>query len=386
MTSLKKATLMAGIPAANMSLFHRIRFSVMDPAAVIELPNGAGTTETTLLLRDIEMGRARRFARADHVRCPDDFVPAGGLSGDRATATAQATAECLRRAGVGVVVADRSLPLLYVHLLQETGIEVEYDPQLGVAERRTKDAEEIAHLREAQRVTEETVRMACETVARATADGDGVLHVDGEPLTSERLRARITLFLVERGYESPISIVAGGPRGADCHDIGSGPLRTGEPVIVDVFPKNAETFYWGDCTRTVVHGTVSARLAEMRDAVAAAKAAAIAAVRPATTGEAVHEVTVRTLNEHGFKAVRPTDEVGDDEVVLVHGTGHGVGLEVHEPPLLDRGGPELVVGDVVTIEPALYSKAVGGLRLEDMVVVTEDGCESLSSLPESLTW
>lgn len=386
MSSVRKATLLAGIPAANMSLFHRIRFSVMDPAAVIELPNGAGATERTLLLRDIEMGRARLHASADHVHCPDDFAPAGGLSGDRATATAQAAAECLRRAGVTVVMADGSLPLLYIHTLQEAGIEIEYDPELGIAERRSKDAEEVLHLLEAQRVTEQAVRMGCETVARATAGGGGVLHVDGEPLTSERLRARINLFLIERGYESPVLIVAGGPQGADCHDVGSGPLRTGEPVIIDVFPRNTATFYWGDCTRTVVHGTVSTQLAKMRDAVAAAKAAAIAAVRPGATGEAVHEATVRTLSEHGFKTVRPTDEVGDDECVLVHGTGHGVGLEVHEPPLLDRGGPELVVGDVVTVEPALYSKAIGGLRIEDMVVVTEDGCENLNRLPETLSW
>jgi len=379
------ATLLAGSPAENMNLYRKIRFVAVDQAAVIDVPGTNGALATTLIIRDIELARARKQARADSFACPADFAPEGGLSGDRETATAQSVAEFLRRSSIESVVADRSLPFIFAHFIHEAGIRIGCDPELGVIERRTKDAKEIEHLRESQRLTEEAIRMACELIANADASADGTLHVNGQLLTSERVRSAVDLFLAERGYQAQPSIIAGGADGADCHNIGSGPLRTGEPVIVDIFPRNRDTFYYGDCTRTVVHGAISPELTGMRDAVAAAKAAAIAAVRPGVTGESVHEVTAHTLREHGYEVGRPA-EIGEDACAMVHGTGHGVGLEVHEPPLLDRLGPELVVGDVLTIEPGLYRKPLGGVRLEDMIVVTENGCENFNALPEGLSW
>ncbi len=381
----RQATIMAGIPAQNMALYHRIRFAVGDPAVLIEVTE-SGQSTATLILRDIEMDRAKAHARADQVACPAQFAPAGGLSGDRETATAQSAAEFLRRQEITCVTADRSLPMIYVHALQAAGIQVWCDLDMGVSVRRAKDAEEVEHLREAQRMTEQAVEMACGMIARATADRHGELHWDGAPLTSERVRAAIDVFLLERGYTNPTSIVAGGPSGADCHFLGAGPLRTGQPVIIDVFPRNRETLYYGDCTRTVVHGEVSDLLARMRDAVAAAKAAGIAAIRAGVSGEAVHAATTTPIQQHGFSIGLPADDAPDTYCAMVHGTGHGVGLEVHEPPLLDRGGPTLVAGDAVTVEPGLYCKAVGGIRLEDLVVVTQQGCENLNRLPEQLTW
>ncbi|MBN2477345.1 MAG: aminopeptidase P family protein [Pirellulales bacterium] len=380
------AIVMAGIPAVNNALFHRLRFRVGDPAALVELPGDGTRPEAILILRDIEMDRARTHARADRVACPADYTPEGGLSGDRETATAQAVAECLRRHGIERVVADRTLPLIYAHEMGEAGIAVECDLELGVRQRRSKDEQEIAHLRKAQRATEEAMQMACTLVARATARADGVLMADGRPLTSERVRAAVDVWLLERGFSNPECIVAGGPQGADCHHIGTGELRTEQPVIIDIFPRDRETLYNGDCTRTVVHGAIRDELARMRDVVARAKAAAIAAIRAGVTGEAVHAVTAKAITDGGYAMGLPDENAPDTYCAMVHGTGHGVGLDVHEPPLLDVGGPELVVGDAVTVEPGLYTKAIGGVRLEDLVVVAEDGCENLGSLGEGLGW
>jgi Xaa-Pro aminopeptidase len=379
------AVIRAGVPALNCGLYHRIRFAVGDPAAVIELPNG-GRSRSTLIIRDIEMERAKRHARADDVRCPADFTPECGLSGDRETATAQAVAECLRRAGVERVVADRSLPLLFAHEIERAGMALECDPEMGVLDRRAKDEQELEWLRDAQRDTEAAIRMACGMIAGADAASDGALRHDGAQLTAERVRAAIDVFLLERGYSNPPAIVAGGPAGADCHEIGSGPLRTGSPVIIDVFPRHRQTLYNGDCTRTVVHGDVPDALARMHAAVVAAKAAAIDATRAGATGEGVHAATAHVIEGAGYAMGLPADDAPDDHCAMVHGTGHGVGLEVHEPPLLDRGGPALVRGDVLTIEPGLYSRAIGGVRVEDMVVVTDHGCENFNELPEGLAW
>jgi Xaa-Pro aminopeptidase len=253
-------------------------------------------------------------------------------------------------------------------------------------ERRAKDAQEIEHLREAQRVTEEVMEMACRLIARAEANAEGVLLHEAAPLTAERMRALIDVFLLERGYSNPGSIVACGPIGADCHDYGSGPLYTEQPVIVDIFPQNRQTLYNGDCTRTVVHGTVSDKLQKMHAAVVAAKRAGCAAIRASVTGQQVHEATIAVIREHGFSIGLPDDNQPESYSAMVHGTGHGIGLEVHEPPLLDMGGPELVAGDALTVEPGVYSKALGGVRVEDMVVVTEDGHVNLNQLPEGLRW
>lgn len=382
-----EAIVMAGVPASNMLLFHRIRFRVGDPVALMEWGDGAPTRRRTLILRDIEMDRARTHARADRLACPRDFEPAGGLSGDRETATAQALAECLRRAGVRRAVSDRTFPAIFQHHLSAAGIAVRCEPTLFVADRRAKDAQELEAIRASQHTTERAIELACRLIARAQAGADGVLLHQGGPLTSERVRGEIDAFLAREGYDNPRSIVAGGPQGGDCHHDGTGPLRTGEPVIVDVFPRSKATGYWGDSTRCVVHGAVPPVVARMHATVVAAKAAATAAVRTGVTGEAVHAATRAVIESAGFGMGLPPDGAPATWCGMVHGTGHGLGLDVHEPPLLDRGGPTLVTGDVITIEPGLYAHAVGGIRIEDAVAVTPSGAVNLGGgLQEGLEW
>ncbi len=381
---MSTALVMAGIPASNRSLYRQVRFLVGDPVAFAHFEEGRG--ERVFILRDIEMERAKRHARADRVACPSMFEPKGGLSGDRETATAQALAECLRQAKVEEAVADRTLPLIFVEHLRHAGIRVRYDADLGVTERRSKDEQEIAWLAEAQAATEAAIEHACRLVARATARADGVLEHDGAVLTSDRVRTAIDLHLLAAGYENPKSIVAGGPIGADCHDYGHGDLRTGEPVIIDVFPRNRTTLFNGDCTRTVVHGAIPPEVARMHEAVVAAKAAAERATRTGVTGESVHRATLGELTSRGYAHGQPPAGAPDTWCGMTHGTGHGIGLDVHEPPLLDFKGPALVAGDALTIEPGLYTKAIGGIRVEDMVIVTDDGCRNLNRLPQGLDW
>ena len=379
------ARVMAGVPSVNASLFHRLRFLVGDPTAVIDLPGDPRPT-SWLILRDIEIERARQHARVDQVACPADFTPPGGLSGDRETATAQAAAECLRRAGIESVVADRSLPLIFSEVIREVGIQVVCDLEMGVLERRRKDEQEIEWLRESQRVTEGAMEMACHLVAKARPKSDGTLVWEGRPLTSERVRSAVDHWLLERAFYNPPCIVAGGPAGADCHELGRGVLRTGEPVIVDIFPQCQETRYYGDCTRTVVNGKVPERLVQMHLAVVEAKRVAVATTRAGVTGEQVHRATSEVMIKHGYEMGLPPGDAPDSYCSMTHGTGHGIGLEVHEAPLLDVNGPQLVVGDALTIEPGLYRRDLGGIRVEDMVIVTEDGCLNLNRLPESLEW
>jgi Xaa-Pro aminopeptidase len=379
----KTTTILAGMSASNATLFHRIRFVAPDAAVIIDFADG----NSAFIVRDIEMDRARKAVRADAVYCAADFEPQGGLSGDRDTALAQAAAECLRRAGQTSVTVDRSLPYLYAHFILQAGIGIEYSENLGVMERRIKTAGEIAHLRHAQQITGEAMRFACRMIANARPNGDGILYHEGAVLSSERVRAMITAFLVERNFSNTHdSIVVTVPHVADCHHFGTGPLRAELPVIVDIFPMDNATRYHGDMTRTVVCGQPSAEVLRMHAAVCEAKAAACAALRPGVTGEAVHRATTSVIQAHGYSMVRGDARHDLSVPSMRHGTGHGIGLEVHEPILLDHGGGGIFQGEIFTVEPGLYSAVHGGVRVEDMVVVTADGHELLAPVPEGLDW
>lgn len=379
----KRTTVLAGLSSSNATLFHRIRFVAPDSSVILDFADGT----SVFIVRDIEMDRARGAVRSDRVCCAADFTPESGLSGDRETALAQATAECLRQAGETSITIDRSLPYLYAHFIQEAGIGIDYSEDFGVANRRVKDAEEIEHLLQAQKITGEAMTFACRTIAKATPDADGILHVGGAVLTSERVRSMITAFLMERNYSnSHDSIVVTVPHVADCHHFGEGPLRADLPVIVDIFPMDNATRYNGDMTRTVVNGTPSDEVRKMHATVCEAKTAGCVALKAGTTGEAVHLATAAVIKENGFSMVRGDARHDVSVPTMRHGTGHGIGLEVHEPILLDHGGGEIYQSEVFTVEPGLYSSTLGGVRVEDMVLVAGSGHEILSPLHEGLDW
>lgn len=376
---IKTARILAGYADKNASLFRRLGVPLGDPAAWIALDE-----RKIGLVRDLEMDRVRQAGLCDEVTCPAQHAPPAGISGDRETATAEAAAQILRAARVEEIFADRSLPFIFAWHLQQAEIIVQYDPKLGVLDRRTKSDHEIELLAQSQTVTEEVMKFALQTIAACDTAGDGTLLHEGEPMTSDRVRSIVAVEFLRRGFTMGHgAIVATAPEVADCHHSGAGPLRTGVPVIVDLFPRNEATRYWGDCTRTVVHGTVTDEVAAMHAAVVEAKAASTAALRAGSTGEAVHQAGEDVLVRHGFPISRGALTDGPS---IQHGTGHGIGLDVHEPILLDHGGGEILQGEVFTIEPGLYGRLCGGVRIEDMLVVTDGEPKNLNKLPEGLTW
>lgn len=379
MPDAKLPAVFAGIPNKNPSLFRRIRVAIGDPAAWIEIPG-----KRVALVRDIEMDRVRRHSEADQVVCPGNYEPDEKLDADRETATAQAVAEFCRRENVPAVRVDRTLPYVFAWYLQRAGIELHYDPDLGVIDRRQKSEQEIEQLAEAQAVTESVMRLICETIARSDVGADGSLMHDGAPLTSERVRAMAAAEFLSRDYSmSHGAIVATAPDVADCHHAGTGNLRTGVPVVVDLFPMNNQTRYWGDCTRTVVHGQPTNVVGKMHQAVVAAKAAAVAKLRVGQTAEAVHMAAIDAILAAGFESSRGSVS---DAPTIQHGTGHGIGLDVHEPILLDVGGGPLLEHEVFTVEPGLYGRRDGGVRVEDMLVVRDGDAQNLNQLHEGLDW
>ncbi len=336
-----------------------------------------------LFARSLEYGRAQAESRAATVQRYTDFDHSAKIEeyGQR-EAAARVLAEFLRSHGVESVAVPPRFPLQTADGVREQGIDVRPDEHGTVTEiRATKTDEEIEHVRAAQRANEAALARAEELIATAGVDEEGHLVHGGEPLTSERVTRAIEMELLEHGCGLDDTIVACGRDAADPHDRGSGPLRAGEPIIVDIFPQNKTTKYHADMTRTFCRGDPDETIREWYDLTARAKAAALAAIEPGVTGEAVHDAAASVYEDAGLPTLSsdPSAETG-----FIHSTGHGVGLDVHERPVVGPGGGELEPGHIITVEPGLYDPAVGGVRIEDIVAVTEDGYENLTDYPEQL--
>ena len=335
-----------------------------------------------LFARSLEYGRAVREARAASVERGSTYdYEAYAEEYGHAGAWSRTLAAFLDAHGVDSVATPPRFPLQTADGLREQGIAVHADDEGVVTEIRARKTEaEIESIREAQRANEAAMARAADLLGGASVV-DGQLRHEGEVLTSERVRRAIEMELLRNDCALDETIVACGTDAADPHERGSGPLFAGEPIIVDIFPQHKETHYHADMTRTFCRGQPDEQVREFYDLTREAKAAALAAVEPGATGEDVHDAACDVYEDAGLPTLRsdPTTETG-----FIHSTGHGVGLDVHEQPGVGPGGDELRPGHVITIEPGLYDPAVGGVRIEDLVVVTEDGHENLTSYEESL--
>ena len=369
----------AGYAVSNASLYRRLQVTLGDPAAFLVVDG-----QKIALVRDLEMDRVRAHSKADVVTCPAEHEPSGGLSADRETATAQAATHFLISRGIKSIRADRTLPFIFAWHLQQAGIVLEYDDELGVIDRRVKSDQEIIALQNAQAITESVMKMICERIAGCSASANGELVDAGAPLTSERVKSIAAIEFLNRGCTMGHgAIVATAPEVADCHHSGSGGLRTGVPGVVDLFPRDESSRYWGDCTRTVVHGEPSDTVKKMHATVLAAKTACTAALTAGNLAGNVHLAGEKVQLEAGFELSRGETT---DQPSIQHGTGHGIGLDLHEPILLDHGGGEVLLGEVFTIEPGLYGRLDGGVRVEDMLVVTDGEARNLNQLHDGLDW
>lgn len=352
-------------------------FQAPDPFFSVYTPEGSA-----LLMSGLEYGRAKKQSRADAVDRTSDYdYDAKREQFPAPKAKAKMYAEFLAAHGVESVAVPERFPLGVADGLREEGVRVEVDED-GIVDdiRAVKTEEEIEHVREATLANEASMK-ACEDLLREAEVENGVLYHEGKPLTSERVKTEIEMTLLEHGCSLDETIVACGVNAADPHDRGSGPLEAGLPIIVDIFPRDKETKYHSDMTRTFVKGEATETIREWYDLTQEAKEAAFDALEPGATGRDVHAAACDVYEDAGYPTLRadPTTETG-----FIHSTGHGIGLDVHEAPSLSTRGEELKPGHIVTIEPGLYDPEHGGVRIEDIAVVTEDGYENFTDYPEEL--
>ena len=368
------ARLIIAASERDANLFYATRFLAPDP--FVFLWHGA---EKILLMSDLELDRSRAQAAVDAVlpiRLYEDRAKASGM--ERPTPI-DALWELLQEREIKSLLVPGSFPVEHADRLRERGLTLRVKPEPFFEERLTKSPAEIQAIARAMRRTEAAMEGAISAIREAEVR-DGLLWWQGRILTSETIKRLIARQLLEDGLIAENTIVACGDDGCDPHNRGGGPLRAGQSIIIDIFPRDSESQYFADITRTVVKEQAPETLRRMYRAVLAGQECALRLIREGAEGEAIHREVQQTLEGCGFQ----TGEVNGRMQGFFHGTGHGLGLDIHEPPRISKVKATLRSGNVVTVEPGLYYPGVGGVRIEDVAVVTETGCENLTKYPKEL--
>ena len=276
---------------------------------------------------------------------------------------------------VNKLEVPESFPSVYYAKLLDAGLKLRIGQEPFFPERELKTDDEALAIRKANAASAAGIR-AAERVLRASKIIGKRLKYDGRTLTAEHLRTLIDQACLAKGAVAQNTIVACGRQACDPHEVGHGPLKPNELIIIDVFPRMQKTGYHGDMTRTFLKGRANEKQRALVNAVQSAQSAALAKVKAGVKGSTVHSAAADTFRSKGFH----TERRGEVFVGFIHSTGHGLGLDIHEAPRVSKNTGRLRKSHVITIEPGLYYPEIGGCRIEDVVRVTEGGCEPLSSM------
>ena len=350
----------------NADMRYLTRFLTTDPVVYIRKRGELGV----IIVSQMEYERANKEAMVPAIsRADAGYLRILDEEKDRWRALARMIAEYVD----GPVLIPPTFPYVLGTAISEY-TPVHLDPGTVGKIRAVKSREEISRIRRVQRATEAAMEHAVDLIRRSKPRG-GLLYLGRTPLTSERVRSGMHELLRGRGCLARETIVSCGEDTATPHNRGSGPLRELEPIVIDIFPRDEESGYFTDMTRTVSRGEPADEIREMYTAVRDAQDRAAASIRAGVEGSAVHQAVVDLFDERGYTSGMKG---------FTHNLGHGVGLEVHELPSLGPGGETLEAGNVITDEPGLYYPGIGGVRIENIGVVTRNGFRCLTRFPREL--
>jgi Xaa-Pro aminopeptidase len=357
----------------DADMLYATRFWAPDPFIFLQ-QNG----QRTLVLSDLEIDRGRKQAKGD------EFVPFSQLEREvqgkskKTPPYEKVLAHFLRERGVKSPLVPANFPLGYARQLAASKIQLRTSNGLFWPQREAKTDKEIEMMSRALRITEAGLARAVEVLKASRPGPGGKMRWAGKPLTSEVLRAEIDSAVLRAGGTPNGTIVAGGDQACDPHERGFGPLYANSLIILDVFPRDAKTGYFGDLTRTVLRGRASEAQRKLWDTVKAGQALGLRKIKAGVDGMEIHKAIQDLFVQRGY----PTEVRRGRRVGFFHGTGHGLGLEIHEYPRLQK--VTLKERQALTVEPGLYYPGLGGTRLEDVVIVTKSGHKMLSKFPKRL--
>jgi len=380
------ALLLYGDTERNATVRHEIPVAIGDPLLFAEL-DGRSVVLTSRLERE------RVAAAMPHVEILDFFehgfkeLLESGRS--RSDAELEVVARVVSELRIDQAIVPSAFPVGLADRLRAGGVELHVDDETVDARRRAKAGPELDGIRAAQRAAEAGMAAAAELLTRAEPGDGGRLRLDGRDLLAEDVRAALRSACAAEGALAPPDVIVASVWQGFGHEPGRGPLPAGLPIEVDLWPRHETTGCWADMTRTFVVGEPRPEhaelIAEQEHLVREALEAARSAARPRVTGRELFDATCERFEAAGFRTQR-TGPGEDPSEGFQFSLGHGVGLEVHESPALGLGGHDpLVAGDVIAIEPGLWDRRIGGVRFEDLLLITDDGCETLTRYPYGLT-
>lgn len=372
-TSKPETRLIVAPSDIDPDMLYATQFWAPDPFIFLQ-QNG----KRTLVLSDLEIDRGRKQAKADEFVSFSELERQAQGKSRTTPPYEKVLSHFLRQRKVRTTRVPANFPLRYAQELEANKIQLSPSNGLFWPEREKKTAEEIKKMGRALRITEAGMGRGIEILRASKAGPAKRLRWAGKALTSEVLRAEIDSAILRAGGVPGGTIVAGGDQACDPHDRGSGPLYSGTLIIMDVFPRDAKTGYFGDLTRTVVRGRATDGQRKLWETVKAGQAIGLKKIRAGVDGAAIH----RAIQDFFAKKGYPTEMRNGRRVGFFHGTGHGLGLEIHEYPRLQK--VKLKAGQTLTVEPGLYYPGLGGVRLEDVIVVTKAGYRMISRFPKEL--
>jgi Xaa-Pro aminopeptidase len=374
-----RPSLLFGETYHHPNILYRTGFLVPDPVVVVD----RGGDDTVLWTSPLEEGRARKESSVGRVRSTAELdLPPSRAGANEHDGWANLVAAVCREHGINAVDVDADFPAVLADHLRQNDVDIRPRTDLYQRQRRIKSAQEVEWITATENAGMAALQKAIDVIA-ASEIKDGLLYHEGRKLSSKDLIYTVESHLLENGMGTEDSICCGGPESADPHRAMSDVIRAGLPIVLDIFPFDKRTRYWGDMTRTVVRGTPPPEVERMWDAVLEAQQAGLDTVRAGANGRDVHFACCEVFERHGYGSLaKPYRDIQSD-ARFIHGTGHGLGLEIHEFPRVNESDIVLEVGDIITVEPGLYDPRLGGIRIEDLVVVTETGCRNLTTLPKT---
>ncbi len=280
---------------------------------------------------------------------------------------------------VKTITIPKNFPVFYASGLSKLGIKIIIDCKLFVKERSIKTDEEILFIRKTQKSLENTMSIV-ENMIKSSKIKNGFLMYDNSPLTSSKLKKAIELSLLKEDCHILETIIACGKNAANPHYIGENNIMANEPILIDMYPYHKENRYFSDMTRTLIKGGASKHIHKMYEAVLKTQQKVISEIKPGINGSYLYKTACECFREYGFptlmdqKPYEPMMKYG-----FIHSIGHGLGLDVHESPQLFNQNIKLEPGNVIAIEPGLYDPEHGGIRIEDIILVTEKGYKNLTN-------
>lgn len=350
----------------NADMLYASGFFVPDP--FIYLKNNQSVH---LVLSDLEMDRAAKHLPNATIHSFSKLREQTAQAGISNPNIGHVAGRLLKNdLGISQVRVPANFPFGVAESIRETWPDISFLIDCPFPERAVKSPAEIRKIQQILRLTQEGLRAGISLIRNADIKKDGRLWHQGRPLTSEKVRAAIHTTIGSLGGLPGNTIVAGGSQACDPHERGSGPLRAHLPIIIDVFPRSETTGYFGDLTRTVVKGRASESVRKIYQSVLQAQQTALNAICDGAKARKVHEAVEGAFDSLGYRTERRNHHMQG----FFHGTGHGLGLELHEAPSIGKTSTDhLQTGNVITVEPGLYYSGIGGVRIEDVALIQEDG-------------